>query len=39
VPFLSGLREPLPRGVKLKIDIDAKGVAVQIEVPLPALVR
>lgn len=37
VPFLSGLREHLPRGVTLKIDVDTKGVAVQIKVPLPAL--
>lgn len=38
VPFLSSLREHLPRGVKLKIDIDRNGVALQIRMPLPALV-
>jgi hypothetical protein len=37
VPFLASLRDRVPRGVKLKIDIDTKGVAVQIRVPLPAL--
>jgi hypothetical protein len=38
VPFLSNLRQSVPHGVKLKIDIDTTGVAVQIRVPLPALV-
>ncbi len=38
VPFLASLRDRVPHGVKLKIDIDTMGVAVQIRVPLPALV-
>jgi hypothetical protein len=37
VPFLASLRDRVPHGVKLKIDIGTRGVAVQIAVPLPAL--
>jgi len=37
VPHLARLRDRLPRGVRLKIDIDTDGVAVQIRVPLAAL--
>ena len=38
VPFLPFVRDYIPKGVKFHIDLDVDGVAIEIKVPLPALV-